>query len=288
LSEHVFYKIDTTVLPEIRGFATKADHPAHRVRQSERDLTVCEISFLQTGTLTEISKSGERMLKDGCINAFARNHRRKFLSDSPHLHEYTVSLTLATPAIVIDPSDFSADALLPGEAVLPGLIADEAFCRQLSPMIRRLALVCEEPAKQNHLQAYALLFELLSKLTNYAITATKASSQPLQRDVEHCQSACRYIEEHLSKKISMKEVAEHIGISYCYLCRLFPKVMGMNMTEYVNREKISRAQTLMASRSLTVEQAGTAVGIDDPKYFTRLFRQYTGMTTSEFKRMQKR
>ena len=283
-----YYKIDLRALPEVRAFAVKTETHIHRVQQAERDLTVCQISYLQTGAVTEYSKGNERVLEEGSIHAFAQNHRRKFVSDDNKHYEFNISFTLGSPAVILNAEELAQWTPQPYEAILPGYIADARTCQKLAPFIRKLVQDCRgSTAKTRHLQAYTGLFEILAMLTDYAIRSTQEEKTANLREAEHCRAACDYIAENLSRKLNIKDIAAHAGISYYYLCRLFPKVMGMNLTEYINREKLRQAQYLIAEVGLTVEQAGSTVGIDDPKYLSRLFRQYVGMTISEFKRLQK-
>jgi len=280
-----FYRIDLRVLPEVRAFSIRNDRRPHSVRQTERESHVCEISFLQAGTLTESVKGEERILQEGSICAFAHNLRRKFISDDESFCQFGITLTLHSPAAVCDAEDLAAHPPQSHEAILPGYIADPRICQKITPHLRKLMQECgARTAPVRHLQVNALLFHILDVLTQYAISLTQESAPSGQRDAEHCALACKYIEDNLGRKFSIPEIADHVGISYYYLCRLFPRVMGINLTQYINREKLRQAQRLIAEGRLSVEQAGASVGIDDPKYLSRLFRRHFGMTISEFKR----
>ena len=52
-------------------------------------------------------------------------------------------------------------------------------------------------------------------------------------------------------------------------------------------EKIAQVQELVSAFGQTLEEAGSTVGIKDTKYLSALFRKYTGMTVTEFRRAGK-
>ncbi len=54
--------------------------------------------------------------------------------------------------------------------------------------------------------------------------------------------------------------------------------------DWVEIARVNWAKALLKDRKRPVSEVSYAVGIDDPSYFTRFFRKYTGYTPSEFRR----
>jgi len=52
----------------------------------------------------------------------------------------------------------------------------------------------------------------------------------------------------------------------------------------VKRERIKRAAEIINETDAKVAEVAEQVGYGDVKYFTKLFKQYTGMTPSEYRR----
>lgn len=100
---------------------------------------------------------------------------------------------------------------------------------------------------------------------------------------EICYRAERYLEEHFSEEISMEEMAKHFGISSSHLSRSFKKEVGVGMNEYLTAVRIRRATELLREGRRPSE-VSDAVGFQDPKYFSRVFRRETGTTPSEYRR----
>jgi AraC-like DNA-binding protein len=87
-----------------------------------------------------------------------------------------------------------------------------------------------------------------------------------------------YIDHHLSEEITIRELAELSGLSIRSLQYLFKKSAGMSITALLLERRLLRARELLKSESstLTVQDAGSTVGIHNPSYFSRVYRKRFG------------
>ena len=74
-----------------------------------------------------------------------------------------------------------------------------------------------------------------------------------------------------------------LGYSYGHLLKLFKAQFGITPIEYVTALRMERAKRLLRTTTLTIAEVGYQLGIDNPPYFTRLFRRCTGVTPSAFR-----
>ena len=81
-------------------------------------------------------------------------------------------------------------------------------------------------------------------------------------------------------RFSVEETAKKLNISYSSLARLAKERLGMSLKQYVLSAKIEEAKKLLGSRP--VKEVSLSVGIDDTRYFYKLFRRHTGMSCAEF------
>ena len=107
-----------------------------------------------------------------------------------------------------------------------------------------------------------------------------------KRDNRSCrliEQAKRYVAGHLSDpKLNLSTVSENVGLSTVYFSSLFKKEIGCNFTDYLNRIRIERAKTLLATTNLRVYEVSNAVGYLSPKYFFQVFKRLTGKRPREF------
>lgn len=93
-----------------------------------------------------------------------------------------------------------------------------------------------------------------------------------------------FIEEHISSKITVSQVAANVNMTETYLSKIFHQETGKSMIDYINYRKMKRAHKMLMNGNCLIKEAADAVGIDDPFYFSRLFKKYYGVNPSGIKR----
>lgn len=86
------------------------------------------------------------------------------------------------------------------------------------------------------------------------------------------------------KDINLAYVAEKVGLSPQYLSRLFSEAVGENLVNYLLKVRIEHARELILHSNLKVYQIAEAVGIPNYRYFTSMFKRYTGQKPQELKK----
>lgn len=100
--------------------------------------------------------------------------------------------------------------------------------------------------------------------------------------------ALEYIHsEYPNDNISIEYLAGLCGIKSAYFRRIFGACLGTSPLKYINTLKLNRAKDLLSSGLYTVNAAMELSGFSDPCYFSRLFREDTGVSPSEFMRTVK-
>lgn len=92
-----------------------------------------------------------------------------------------------------------------------------------------------------------------------------------------------YMEENLGRKLTLKELADYAGYSTSYFSALFSEIIGQGPLAYFNQLKMQRACELLNFTDLKINQLCYKVGIADPYYFSRLFRQTMGVSPKEYR-----
>ena len=127
---------------------------------------------------------------------------------------------------------------------------------------------------------WQLIDELLPRLNNLAFRIDTR---------EFWQTIQNYIESNLDKPLSLGFACDYLGISQTYLSRLFRKYADMTFNEYITRARINQAMKLIHQHhGFNVQDIATAVGYDNPSYFSKVFRRQTGKTPSEYAAQMKK
>jgi AraC-like DNA-binding protein len=82
---------------------------------------------------------------------------------------------------------------------------------------------------------------------------------------------------------SLITLSKSVGMSKTKMCLLFKKVYGEGISNYHNKIKISKAKELLAGSSDSISQIGEMLAIGNSSYFTRWFKNYTGLSPSTFR-----
>lgn len=100
-------------------------------------------------------------------------------------------------------------------------------------------------------------------------------------------SAVIAIDSDLSAEISLSLLAAQLNVSNVYLATVFKKETGKTVTEYINEKRISYAKHLLRTTSLQIQTISLHCGIMDVHYFSKLFKQKTGRSPSDFRNESK-
>lgn len=93
-----------------------------------------------------------------------------------------------------------------------------------------------------------------------------------------------YISEHYQEDITLEQVARTVELSRTYVCGLFKKEMGINLTNYITAYRIEKAKELLKSTNLKSYEIAEMVGFLDESYFSRAFKKVTGQSPSSYKK----
>jgi two-component system, response regulator YesN len=121
------------------------------------------------------------------------------------------------------------------------------------------------------MKAFDQLFECIYQNRNIRHTAvfTKAKE---------------FIWKNYSQEISLKRLAEAVGINPCYLSHLFRKEMGTSFLQYLTSVRISIAKTLLKQTTMSIMEICLEVGYQDPSHFAKIFGKKEGIHPTEFRK----
>lgn len=133
------------------------------------------------------------------------------------------------------------------------------------------------------LRLLGILYTLLSELieTN---TCTLLQSDRRERKEDYIQAAIKYIEMNYSRKITIIELAHHIGLDRSYLCHLFKELLSKSPQQFLIDYRINRAIELMHNPLLTLGDIARSVGYSDGLTFSKAFSKAKGMAPSFYQR----
>ena len=97
-----------------------------------------------------------------------------------------------------------------------------------------------------------------------------------------------YLDENfMDSELSRQQVADRFEISIYSLSKMFNGQIGTGFVEYINSKRIEYAKALLLSTEKSVKEIAYIVGFTNAKYFTEIFKKYTGVTPIDFRNKDK-
>ena len=94
-----------------------------------------------------------------------------------------------------------------------------------------------------------------------------------------------YILDHISDcELSVTDVAANIYLNPIYLNRVFKKETGINMSQWIIKERMELASTLFLTTRHTANEIALQVGYNNYPYFSTVFKKYFHCTPSQYVR----
>lgn len=144
---------------------------------------------------------------------------------------------------------------------------------------------------QGELNAKATLLQLIARVMdweqNYPASHKTINNKVNIKKDGRVNDAITYIFENIAENITVKELANICHLTTDHFTKLFKVEIGDSPKNYIRKIKINHAKSMMASTDKTINQISKEIGMVDPFYFSRSFKQITGISPSEYKKSLK-
>ncbi|WP_158643939.1 response regulator transcription factor [Pseudobacter ginsenosidimutans] len=142
---------------------------------------------------------------------------------------------------------------------------------------------------------------LLSKIRNllaqqdkfretYQKQVTVAATEiiPVSTDTEFVQKALALVEKNMSNPdFSVEELSRELLLGRPTLYKKLFSLTGQTPIEFIRSIRLQRAKQMLETEKWTIAEIAYEVGFNDPKYFTKVFREQFQVTPSAYQEMHK-
>lgn len=136
---------------------------------------------------------------------------------------------------------------------------------------------------KNYLEA--LLIMLIRRGAQILNTERTSDSVKQHNEKMIADSIIRLLTKHISdQNFSLDTVCSNVCFSKSYLKRLFKKHTGFSIIDYYNNLKTQKAMLLLRQGELSITEISETLGFSSIHYFSRMFKQRTGTSPSEYKK----
>lgn len=124
-----------------------------------------------------------------------------------------------------------------------------------------------------------VLQEFINRVFNLSISSIR------KREKKPIQDAKIFINNHYSEQLSLEDVAQHVGLNPSYFSYFFKKETGITFVEFITLMRFENAKALLVDGKDCISDIAKAVGFNDDKYFSNVFRKLSGISPSQYRRL---
>lgn len=128
-----------------------------------------------------------------------------------------------------------------------------------------------------------LVKELLAKLTGDE--AEKEEDRDKDQDKKYSRIVQGMLDEadkNYGMSLGLESFAEKYHMTPEYISNLFAREVGISFSNYKKKVRIEKAEMLLLTTNMKVYEVACAVGYPDQKYFSKVFKEYTGVSAKQF------
>jgi AraC-like DNA-binding protein len=92
-----------------------------------------------------------------------------------------------------------------------------------------------------------------------------------------------FIDRHLHEELDRDRLAERFGLSPARFHVVFQQIVGMGPMGFIKRQRMKKAQVLLAETQRSIKAIGESVGYTDAYTFSRAFKNTVGISPQNYR-----
>jgi len=129
----------------------------------------------------------------------------------------------------------------------------------------------------------ALLEILLVYARSFANHALTEQSLHTETSNQIDWNIIHFVNKYFFQRLTTKDLSERFGVSSSYISKLFKRQLNTYFVDYLHALRIRRAKSLLLSTDMQIYEVSVESGFDSFRTFSRLFKQATHLTPSDFR-----
>lgn len=126
--------------------------------------------------------------------------------------------------------------------------------------------------------------QTIEQLRAFLHKASDVIASHEHRGSSNMKKLLEYIQEHYAEPLNLSEMAKHFHFNPSYLSSYFTTHNKEGFNEYLNRIRIEKAEELLRAGQVSISEISNLVGYSDHSYFCKVFKKFTGLSPSHYRR----
>lgn len=219
----------------------------------------------------EMFRHAPYSLEERLVDAVARGNKELAIEMLGEIGNYGSKAVLASdPLRSAKNSLICSCAFLARAVIRAGISSDESFALS--------------DAAIRHIEELDSIKSVLSYEQEVLLQFLSLVDKKVRRELSPIVAAAtNFINARLSDKISLRDVASHIGVHPVYLSKKFREESGQTITAYINFRKVEESVWFVRNTNRSIADISAMYGFSSQGYYITLFRKYFGVTPGEMR-----
>jgi len=127
-----------------------------------------------------------------------------------------------------------------------------------------------------------LFSALLDKISQYLLKQNDPQERKKYNSIY--KNFKQLVTTHALKEVKVTDYAKRLFVTAGHLNDVIKEVTGKNAKTIINEQRILEAKRLLFWTNTPIREVAYQTGFEDPAYFTRFFKKYTGLLPTDFQR----
>jgi len=160
--------------------------------------------------------------------------------------------------------------------------------KQISGEMKKINELLRSKQINYLIESKTLLINILLKIVKHYekinLHASKSYLKKLE-DINRLKDLIVFLQKEYKSNITLEEASKKVNMSLFYFCKFFKRVIGQTFSNYLLSIKIDKAKEFLLTKKFSVTAIAYEVGFENLSYFYRKFKEFTGMSPKEFKKL---
>ena len=158
---------------------------------------------------------------------------------------------------------------------------EEAGQREAYALLEETGSIFRQKEPGYELRIKGKVYEIFSWLFTHG--AEKGQNRVKDDNVERTRDILKYLQKNYEHSVTLEELSRQFQISTGHMCRLFKKITGYSIVEYLNHYRVRVSAELLRESGLNVGEIAGQVGFNNISYYNKLFHQDMHQTPTQYR-----
>lgn len=202
--------------------------------------------------------------------------------NSNHLHEFKTQNSMTYHVLIIDRAFCQSNYIDIGKLHFSTHFRSEEISDCFHLLSEEFKLPHDAPWRTQTIRT--LVMRILTEICKYHSEKYDKSREEDVTLISAVKRAIGFINSEYASPLSLVEICNEIGLSKYYFAREFHRISGYTIVNYINLIRCENAKLLLSVGDLSILEISERCGYSDQSYFTRIFKRYTGISPTQYRK----